>query len=311
MKNRIDEEYFEILVQPQGFSEIFVDFISSNIEQTLEEISTPYDFRGHDNDLSSYDLSIFFKEEERNYTQLIIRTTQSPQQILPMLLDFVKILSFRVGESVEFGFGYKVCQNKDWIEAYKQSIFPISVGGFYIRPSWHKSAKEVGAGLQDIIIDPALAFGSGHHATTSMCVEFLSKMDLKHKRLLDVGCGSGILSICSSSLGADVEICDTDEFAIEESSKNFALNSQSYTKAWVGSIAQAQGEYDVIVANILAHVIIMLYCELDAHLKIGGTLLLSGILQGYQEQVLEKFNGYKIEEISQKDEWVALKLSKL
>lgn len=311
MKNRLDEEYFEILIQPQGFSEIFADFISSNIEQTLEEISTPYDFRGHHNDLSSYDLSVFFKEEEQNHTQLIIRTTQSPQQILPMLLDFAEILSLRVGESVEFGFGYKVCQNKDWIEAYKQSIFPVSVGGFYIRPSWHKSAKEVGVGLQDIIIDPALAFGSGHHATTSMCVEFLSEMPLNHKRLLDVGCGSGILSICSSFLGAEVEICDTDEFAIEESSKNFTLNSQSYAKAWVGSIAQAQGEYDVIVANILAHIIIMLFYDLNAHLKVGGSLILSGILQNYQDQVLEKFKDYKIEKISQKDEWVAIKLAKL
>lgn len=311
MKPKIDDEYFEILIQPQDFIEIFADFISSNIQEMLEEISSPYDFKGHQNDLTPYDLSVFFPQEEQKYSQLIIRTTQSPQSILDLLIEFSDVLSKRVGERVEFGFGYKVCQNKDWIEAYKQSILPISVGGFYIRPSWHKSAKELGLSLDDVVIDPALAFGSGHHATTSMCLEFLSQMDLKDKRLLDVGCGSGILSICSSRLGANVEICDTDEFAIEESGKNFALNNEKFVKSWVGSITQAQGEYDVIVANILAHIIIMLHYGLKEHLKVGGTLILSGILQTYQDEVLEKFKDFEVVQISQKDEWVALKLAKL
>lgn len=305
------QEYFEILIQPQDFFEIFVDFIASNTQEAIEEISSPYDFKGHHNDLTPYDLSAFFSQEEQKYSQIIIRTTQTPQSIFDLLIEFCDTLSKRVGERVDFGFGYKVCENKDWIEAYKQSILPVSVGGFYIRPSWHKSAKELGLPQKDIIIDPALAFGSGHHASTSMCLEFLSQMDLKEKRLLDVGCGSGILSICSASLGANVEICDTDEFAIEESRKNFILNSQKYSKDWVGSIAQAQGEYDVIVANILAHIIMMLSYDLNTHLKCGGHLILSGILQTYQDEVLEKFRDYQVEQISQKDEWVALKLAKL
>lgn len=305
------QEYFEILVQPQNYIEIFADFISSNTQEAIEEISSPYDFKGHHNDLSSYDLSVFFSQEEQKHPQLIIRTTQSPQSILDLLVEFSNVLSKRVGESVDFGFGYKVCQNKDWIEAYKQSILPVSIGGFYIRPSWHKRVKELGLPQKDIIIDPALAFGSGHHATTSMCLEFLSQMDLREKRLLDVGCGSGILSICSASLGANVEICDTDKFAIEESEKNFALNGKRFSKSWVGSIAQAQGEYDVIVANILAHIIMMLQSDFYAHLSVGGKMILSGILKEYQDQVIEKFRNWEVEEISQKDEWVAIKLAKL
>lgn len=311
MKNNLDENYFEILVQPQSFYEIFLDFITQNIQDTLEEISTPYSFVGYENDLSCYDFSRFFPQNEQKYEQIIIRTTQNPQNILALLKEFASILSTRVEEKIDFAFGYKVCKNQDWIEAYKQSILPVSVGGFYIRPSWHKSTEELGLELKDIVIDPALAFGSGHHATTSMCLEFLSQMDLREKRLLDVGCGSGILSVCSSALGANVEICDTDEFAIEESKKNFALNGKRFSKSWVGSITQAQGEYDVIVANILAHIIIMLHYDLGLHLKKGGTLILSGILKEYQDQVIEKFRNWEVEEISQKDEWVAIKLAKL
>lgn len=311
MKNNLDEEYFEILVQPQNFYEIFLDFITQNIQDTLEEISTPHFFEGYENNLSNYDLSFFFPESEQKYDQIIIRTTQSPQSILPLLKEFAKLLSQRVGEEVDFGFGYKVCKNQDWIEAYRQSIMPICIENFYIRPSWHKSAKELGYTQQDIIIDPALAFGSGHHATTWMCIELLSEMNLQGKKLLDVGCGSGILSICASSLGAKVEICDTDEFAIKESEKNFALNSQSFQKSWVGSIGDTQESYEIIVANILAHILMMLQKDFYDHLPIGGHLILSGILQEYQEQVLEKFKNWEVEKILQKDEWVAIKLAKV
>lgn len=311
MKNRLNEEYFEILVQPQGFYEIFLDFIAQNIQDTLEEISTPYSFDGHCNDLTSYDFSLFFPPHEQKYEQIIIRTYQNPEDILTLLCDFSATLGHRMNEQIDFGFGYKICKNQDWIESYKQSIMPICIKDFYIRPSWHQSAKELGLLQKDIIIDPALAFGSGHHATTWMCVELLSEMNLEGKKLLDVGCGSGILSICASNLGAKVDLCDTDEFAIKESEKNFALNSANFHKNWVGSISQTQDHYEVIVANILAHILMMLQEDFYTHLHDGGTLILSGILEEYQEQVLQKFKNWKVEKILQKDEWVAIKLAKV
>lgn len=311
MKNNLNEEYFEILIQPQSFYEVFLDFITHNIQDTLEEISTPYSFEGYDNNLSTYDFSLFFPAEEQKYHQIIIRTTQTPQSILPLLVEFSQVLSQRVEEDVNFGFGYKICKNQDWIEAYRQSIMPICIQDFYIRPSWHTSAEKLGYTYKDIVIDPALAFGSGHHATTWMCIELLSQMDLEGKKFLDVGCGSGILSICASSLGAKTQFCDTDEFAIKESEKNFALNSQTFQKSWVGSIGDTQENYEVIVANILAHILIMLQKDFYDHLQIGGTLILSGILQEYQEQVLEKFKNWEVEKILQKDEWVAIKLAKV
>lgn len=309
--HKIDDCYYEILIQPYGYYEIFLDFIANNIEECLEEVRTPY-FLSHQNeDISKLDLACFFKEQERQNHQIVIRTLKNAKEVIEMLVEFDGVLVQRVGECVGFGCGYQKCKNQDWIEAYRQSILPVKVGGFYIRPTWHKSAKEEGLNLKDMMIDPALAFGSGHHATTSMCLEFLEEINLANTTLLDVGCGSGILSIGASMLGAKVEICDTDSFAIEESLKNFKLNSQEITQYWVGSIPQACKEYDCIVANILAHILIILEPDFYSHLRLGGTLILSGILEDYKEQVLNRFRRFEVEEIKQKQEWVSLKLAKV
>lgn len=305
----MEEIYFEIWIQPYCYKEAFLDFIVDHIQSCIEEIETPYVLEGHNADVTSWDLTRFFPKEEQKYEQIVVRTSKDPQSILDSLNSFAQILSRRLEERIEFGFGYKVCKNQDWIEAYRQSILPVCVGEFYIRPSWHP--KSTHSGLKDIVIDPALAFGSGHHATTSMCLEFLCDLDLQEKRLLDVGCGSGILSIGASMLGANVDLCDTDPLAIQESSKNFKLNQQSFANAWVGSIALASENYDVIVANIVSSILIILKSDFHSKLKSGGTLILSGILEEYKELVLESFVGFKNEKISQKDEWLALKLIKV
>lgn len=304
-----NDQYYEILFEPYKCYEAYLDFVISEIEDCVEEVSTPYHLETKNQDLKNWNLSEFFTNQEQRYPQIVIRTLQNPLSVVELLRSFAKILSERMQEKVDFGLGYRVCQNKDWIEAYRQSILPVSVGGFYIRPSWHLQTSE--EGLKDLVIDPALAFGSGHHASTAMCLECLSAIDLQAKRLLDVGCGSGILGIAASMLGANVEICDTDELAIKESDKNFALNHQKIVRSWVGSIGLAQGEYDVIVANILASILIMLKSDLSHKLKKGGILILSGILSEYKQQVLDRFCDFGVDQILEKDEWVALKLIKL
>ncbi|WP_027326949.1 50S ribosomal protein L11 methyltransferase [Helicobacter pametensis] len=308
MKNNNDQ-YFEILLEPYELQEIFLDFISCNIQPCIEEVQTPYHLDGYHCDLSSFDFMRFFPQEEQKYSQFIIRTLKDPNLILDELVEYAGLLSSRLDMKVDFGFGYRVCQNKDWIEAYKQSVLPVCVGGFYIRPSWHPKSQNMD--LKDLMIDPALAFGSGHHATTSMCLELLEEMDLEKKRLLDVGCGSGILSIAATMLGANVEICDTDSLAIEESLKNFKLNHQPSPISWVGSIALAQNTYDVIVANILASILGMLKGDFDRKLRENGTLILSGILEEYKEEILRRFADYEVVKILAKGEWIALKLVKL
>lgn len=307
MKNR-EEEYFEILLEPYSCYEGFMDFVVHHIESCIEEISTPYPLKSQESEIVDFDLARFFQKTEQCFHQIVIRTFKNPLEALHLLRDFSQTLSASLNEEVSFGFGFRVCKNQDWIDRYKQSIMPVVAGKFYIRPSWCE--KSMQSDLSDIVVDPALAFGSGHHATTAMCLELLGAINLKGKRVLDVGCGSGILGIASKMLGAEIEICDTDPLALQESHKNFALNDCFVDSSWVGSINQARGEYDVIVANILTHIILMLHDDFYLKLRVGGCLILSGILSEYKQRVLDKFADFELFSIEEKDEWVAIKLLK-
>ncbi|RDU66961.1 50S ribosomal protein L11 methyltransferase [Helicobacter didelphidarum] len=204
-----------------------------------------------------------------------------------------------------------VCQNKDWIEDYKQSIQPIVCGGFYIRPSWYGTNPN----FSNLVIDPSLSFGSGHHATTAMCIHFLSDLELKNKNFLDVGCGSGILSLVAASLEANVYACDTDSYACQQSRINFQNNHLTYQHIWCGSIGNCEKEtniikYDCICANIVSSIILILKNDFIKYLNAGGILILSGILQEYSEDIIESFSSLKLMEKQQIDEWISFKFIK-
>lgn len=204
-----------------------------------------------------------------------------------------------------------LCKNKDWITEYQQSIQPIICGRFYIRPSWHKNNTE----YENLIIDPSLSFGSGHHATTAMCISFLDSMELKGKKLLDVGCGSGILSLVAAKLGATIYACDTDNQACMQSIKNFQINNLKYNYIWQGSLQSIEklelpNEYDCICANIVSSVLLLLQKELIKYLKKGGILILSGILQEHEERIFENFRELTLVEKKQIDEWLCFKFIK-
>ncbi len=197
-------------------------------------------------------------------------------------------------------------ENVDWIERYKHSIRPIEVGTFYVRPEWEKPKS----GKTDIIINPALAFGSGHHETTYSCLRAIAKFVKKGDRVLDVGCGSGILSIAAAKLGAIVDLCDTDEIAIESAKENFKLNKTSFRESWIGSAADAKRTYDIVIANIIADVILMIRRDLQKAVKPGGLLILSGIIDKYFTKIEEKFSDYETVENIKREEWHTFVLRK-
>lgn len=216
-------------------------------------------------------------------------------------------------------------QNADWIEMYKASIKPICIGDFYIHPSWAKKRAD----KTSLKIEPSLAFGSGHHPTTSSCIRALEalskekdgtktdakKSSLSGKTLLDVGCGSGILGLVASSLGASPSLCDIDPLAIEESVKNFEANRARIASIRLGSIdtyrhqsprcasegrvsksrtseqglgtIDAPKTFDIVVANITANILLLLRADLCS--MAGETLILSGIYDRYITEVLGAF----------------------
>ncbi len=197
--------------------------------------------------------------------------------------------------------------NEDWISKYKSSIQPVEVASFYIRPEWEEKKDN----LTDIIINPALAFGSGHHESTSSCITFIDKIMKESNTVLDVGCGSGILGICASKKGAVVDICDTDELAVKSAKENFSLNNTLFTNAWIGSANGASKTYDIVIANIIADIIIMINKDLKNCTKESGYLILSGIIDKYFDKVRDKFSDFELIEDLQKGEWHTLLLKKI
>ena len=192
-------------------------------------------------------------------------------------------------------------ENKDWLGEYKKAVKPILVDKIYIRPSW----EEPLGGVTNIIIDPALAFGSGHHESTNSCLQLLQKYAKSSDSTLDVGCGSGILSIALAKLGCKVDACDTDEQATQSSQSNAQLNEVKFNKIWTGSIANLEQKYDIVVANIIADVIFMLSNDLKKSLKKGGYLVLSGILNKYKDRIKDTFKDLELVEIKQANDWVS------
>jgi len=181
-----------------------------------------------------------------------------------------------------------------WADAWKIHFKPLRVGErFIVCPTW----EEPGAGEQDLVIriDPGQAFGTGHHETTRLCLEWLdhwqrNQADL-NLALLDVGTGSGILAIAAGLLGvAEIVAVDIDPEAVAVAQENIALNRLTERVRLVqGSAADAPGSFDVVLANIQAAPLVELAPLLTAKLKPLGSLVLSGILIEQKEQVRDAY----------------------
>ena len=204
--------------------------------------------------------------------------------------------------SIEMTYALEEKENVDWIKTYQDSIQPIEAGKFYIFPSWYEAKED----YINIKIDPALAFGSGHHATTFSCLEAISQYVDSGKSVIDVGCGSGILGLACKKLGANVALCDTDPLSVESCKENFTLNEETYDKLWEGSIDKAENTYDVVIANIIADVLKFIAKDLKSACKEEGILILSGILDKKEDLVVESFKELILVERILKDEWVTL-----
>jgi ribosomal protein L11 methyltransferase len=194
----------------------------------------------------------------------------------------------------------------DWLARYQKSFAPIAVGSFGIRPSW----RDRSSSAIDIVIDPEMVFGTGHHETTAACLEALERFDLNQKTLLDVGCGSGILAIAAAKKGAVVSLCDTDENAIRAAKRNCALNGVTFDEAWVGSIIKVNKNYHFTVANIVTDILVAISNDLTNVLRGGGVLIVSGILERLREKAVAAFHHLTPLFEIQKGEWISFAYKK-
>ncbi len=273
-----DDFYYELTVKVSHYHELFADFLADT-------------------------LPIGFEESEEGF---IVRSEENLETIVWGLEQFAQALQKATQTEIEIECSIKKLQNSDWVEAYKNSIEPLQIDQFYIHPTWNEPKEN----LINIVIDPALAFGTGHHPTTASSLRAISNYVQKGDEVLDVGCGSGILGIGAMKLGAEVDACDTDPISVENAYKNAQLNGLEFRKLWEGSSSMVTQQYDVVVANIVADVLTFIANDLKKALKDGGVLILSGILDKYQDKVLRYYSDCQVVTTIAQDEWVTLILKR-
>lgn len=172
-------------------------------------------------------------------------------------------------------------ENIEWVQQYRDSLEPVIIEqDVVIRPPWAEPPSDA---AYDIVIEPKMAFGTGSHETTRSCMAAVRRIVKKGDRFLDLGCGSGILSILADKLGAGyIRAIDYDAVAVDNTIENFALNNVTApNEPLLGSIEQAHDSepYDVVVANIIKMTILPWIDQLVQLTKPGGKLVLSGLLE--------------------------------
>ena len=221
-------------------------------------------------------------------------------------------------------FDFSEIQDRDWKDAYKEHFQPWRYKNFHLIPSWMKEDYGVPTDHLSLLLDPGMAFGTGNHETTRMCLEFLiDGLDSSQRNtsLLDLGCGSGILSLTASLLGhGPIVGLDNDEDAIRISRENAAINQLadkvSFRVADLYKLGTTADKFDCILANIQADVLISNALNIISLANFQSTIILSGILASEIEDVIETFNQLSPEnsfELSIKEmgEWASAKLIRL
>jgi ribosomal protein L11 methyltransferase len=219
------------------------------------------------------------------------------------LLDRLKV----AGICSRFGmkFTEKNIPDQNWNAEWEKNFEPVTVTGrCYIRAPFHPARKDV---EYEILIEPKMSFGTAHHETTAMMIETMLEMDLREKRILDMGCGTGILAILADKMGAaEVTAVDNDEWAFLNASENILANHTSAIKVKMGDVDLAGAGFDVILANINRNVLLQHIPEYSKRMK-TGQLLMSGFYEEDLPMILETaaLHSFRFDQSMTKNRWVA------
>ena len=196
--------------------------------------------------------------------------------------------------------------DRNWEVVSRKQFVPFAISdNLWICPSWHAPPR---TDVTTLIIDPGAAFGTGYHPSTALCLDYLSRLTLAGKRILDWGCGSGILAISACKLGAASAVgVDIDHQALTVSRDNARRNGVDQKIEWhTPDALPSKDAFDVVVANILANTLIELASLLKRHTLCGGTLLLSGVTRHQSDRVMAHYGNVFTFEASYREEWALL-----
>jgi len=199
--------------------------------------------------------------------------------------------------------GVRRVEDQDWVRLTQSQFAPVEItSDFWIVPTWHDVPAQA---RQTIRLDPGLAFGTGTHPTTRMCLRWIATHDLSGQRVLDYGCGSGILAIGAAKYGAkSIDAVDIDDAAVTSTQLNAEANQ---VKLNAGLPELAQGEYQTVLANILATPLKVLAPLLCAHVAGGGSLVLAGILERQAEELQQAYAPWVALEVADaEDGWILM-----
>ena len=246
-----------------------------------------------------------FEPDDKGLTAYVRKDKYDASEIDSILKDFPIPVTFEKRETEIKG--------EDWNKEWEQNYFqPILIDNrLLIRSSFHEHEKEVPL---EIVIDPKMAFGTGHHATTAGMARLMLSTDLKQKSVIDMGTGTGILSILAKKLGAgDTVGIDIDQFAIENAEENGQLNGEKIR--WIvgddNTLNQVEPA-DIFLANINLNVITENLDKYVAKLKKGGKILLSGFLESDRNAIMEaaQKEGLRFVRESEENKWMVMEFEK-
>lgn len=238
------------------------------------------------------DEDLLKKDRDKAVVHIYISPEENPAEAVAFLSERYN------AEKIEHEIDLSVCRNQDWENNWKEYFKPMPVGEkLLIRPVWEDEYDADGRTV--LSIEPGLAFGSGGHDTTRLCLETLEKHITPDIELLDIGCGSGILGIAGLLLGAKSATgVDIDALAVKTARENGDINGFAEPKFTVfeGNLTdKVTGKYDVVVANIVADIIVMFTQNVGKFLKEDGIYITSGIIDTREQDVLDAFEKYGFE----------------
>ena len=254
------------------------------------------------------DEDLVAKDRKKSIIHIYISECDNAAEALEFLKERLN------AEKIPFETSSLGVDDADWNENWKKYFHTIEIGEkLAVVPSWEEYKNPDNRTV--LSIDPGAAFGTGTHATTSLCLGVLDKKVSSGQKVLDIGCGSGILAIASVLLGADFAVgVDIDAQSVKTAKENAEINNlANKTEFFVGDLAdKVSGKYNIVCANIVADVIIRLLPDVGQFMEEDGILIISGIIDIRKEDVLNavKQNNFTIVEEAYRDNWCAFTLKK-